>query len=77
MCRTGCLTQDHDSYGDCLRSANIQIDRYGLSPTGGVELDKRKDRTLERFRQCVKGGVTPTAPTKTAVERAERVAESA
>lgn len=77
MCRTGCPTQDHETWGACAKAAAIQIDRYGLSPTGGVELDKRKDHTLERFRQCVKGGVTPTAPTKTAVERAERVAESA
>ena len=24
-CRTGCPTQDHDSWGDCLRASNIQM----------------------------------------------------
>lgn len=25
VCRSGCRTQDHASYGECLRSAGIQI----------------------------------------------------
>lgn len=24
-CRSGCKTQDHDSYADCLKDANLQI----------------------------------------------------
>lgn len=29
-CRTGCKTQDHQSWGECLRDANIQVDRESL-----------------------------------------------
>lgn len=29
ICRTGCKTQDHKSYGDCLRESNIQIGSLG------------------------------------------------
>ena len=29
-CRTGCKTQDHQSWGECLRQANIQVDRESL-----------------------------------------------
>ena len=29
-CRSGCPTQDHDSYGECLRDANIAIDKTSL-----------------------------------------------
>lgn len=76
-CRSGCLTRDHESFGQCARAASIQIDRYALSPVGGVELDKKKDSTLERFRQCVSSGVTPEAPTLTQVRRAEKVLENA
>jgi hypothetical protein len=30
VCRSGCPTQDHDSYGDCLQAANIAIDKTSL-----------------------------------------------
>jgi hypothetical protein len=30
ICRAGCPTQDHASYGDCLRDANIAIDKSSL-----------------------------------------------
>jgi hypothetical protein len=29
-CRTGCKTQDHESYGDCLQASNIAIDKTSL-----------------------------------------------
>lgn len=31
-CRSGCPTQDHASYGDCLQGANIGIDKTSLRP---------------------------------------------
>jgi hypothetical protein len=32
ICRAGCPTQDHNSYADCLESANIGIDKTSLRP---------------------------------------------
>ena len=29
-CRSGCKTQDHKSYGDCLKDASIAIDKTSL-----------------------------------------------
>lgn len=29
-CRSGCLTQDHETYWDCLQAANINIDKTSL-----------------------------------------------
>jgi len=29
-CREGCVTQDHQTYADCLRDANISIDKESL-----------------------------------------------
>ena len=29
-CRSGCKTQDHKSYGECLKDASIAIDRTSL-----------------------------------------------
>lgn len=30
QCRTGCKTQDHATYAECLKAANIQIDKESL-----------------------------------------------
>lgn len=70
-CRTGCPTQDHATFGECARAANIQIDRYSLVGSN-QPLEKAKDRTLERYRQLVSSGVQPEAPTKTACDIAEK-----
>lgn len=32
VCRSGCKTQDHESYSDCLSAANIGIDKTSLRP---------------------------------------------
>ena len=29
-CRTGCKTQDHATYGECLKASNIAIDKTSL-----------------------------------------------
>ena len=70
-CSSNCPTKDHATFGECLRAKGIQIDRHSLL-VNGSNLDKKRDHTLGRFRQCVEAGLTPQAPTKTAVERAER-----
>ena len=32
ICRTGCDTQDHKSYWECLQAANVSIDKTSLRP---------------------------------------------
>lgn len=29
-CRSGCETQDHETYAECLKEANISIDKESL-----------------------------------------------
>jgi hypothetical protein len=71
-CSTSCPTQDCESYGACLRRKGIQIDTYSLQ-FGAVALEKRKDETLARFKACVEAGVTPAAPLRTDVAKAEAI----
>jgi len=32
ICRTGCPTQDHADYGECLFQARINVDKSSLKP---------------------------------------------
>lgn len=75
-CSTNCPTQDCPSYGACLRRKNVQIDKHSLK-FGVPALERAKDHTLARFKACVEAGVTPAAPLKTDVAKAERVLNSA
>jgi hypothetical protein len=56
-CRTGCPTQDHESWGACARSADIQIDGHALKVD--VRLDRNKDNRLGRYASLRKAGVQP------------------
>lgn len=74
-CSSGCPTQDHESFGACMRAKRLQIDQYSLVGNN-QPLEKRKEHTLARFRECVRAGVTPPSPLKSDVERAEAVANA-
>lgn len=59
MCRTGCRTQDHASWGECLRAAAVRT--YLASPSKGLDgtAQKKWDRELELYRQARRQGVQP------------------
>ena len=75
-CSSSCPTQDHETFGQCLRAKNLQIDRHSLKQDG-LNLDKKRDHMLGRFRQCVESGKTPEKPTLTEVKKVERELDSA
>lgn len=56
-CRTGCLTQNHDSWGECARAADIQIDRHALQHSRRAERDK--DNRLATYERARKDGLQP------------------
>lgn len=67
MCRSGCPTQDHASWGACARAARFQIDRYGLQ-YGDIERAKNAD--VEFYRSARKQGIQPDSVSRPAVQRA-------
>ncbi len=52
-CRSGCTTQDHESWGDCLRAANLSIKELneliyslGITASKGIMCDKELNVSL-------------------------------
>lgn len=70
-CRSGCPTNDHDSWGACARAANFQIDRYALQGSN-QPLEKAKNRTLDRYRQMRESGLQPPGILKTDLDNFEK-----
>lgn len=76
-CRTGCRTQDHASYHECLRDAGTRT--YLASPSKGLDGtgQKRWDKELSDYRDARRQGIQPDGTTKAKVEDAVRRSDAA
>lgn len=65
-CSSGCKTQDHKSYGDCLRAKHTAVTGLeSTNPSFDRTSNKAWDRELDRYQDAVRQGIQP-ASTKTA-----------
>lgn len=77
-CRSGCKTQDHESYSDCLQSANFSF--AGCFPTRqGWDKDKEKkwDSELDSYYSAVRQGVEPISTKKKDIDAAMMLSNEA
>lgn len=58
MCRSGCPTQDHKSWGECARAANLRVAYCGIGG-GDATAQKKWDAELELYRQARRQGIQP------------------
>lgn len=73
MCRTGCPTQDHESWGACCRAANLRIGWV----ESGMDANKEKDwqSELELYRSARSQGIQPATTRRADIEKAMEVSE--
>lgn len=71
-CSSSCPTQDHASYGACLRSKNLQLNP-NLSDTA---TNKKWDATLQKYRDVRAQGIRPDGTSAAQIDRAEKMSES-
>ena len=71
-CRSGCTTQDHDSWGDCLRASNIQMstgDANGELVNNGWTI-KKWDSELKLYREARAQGIQPEGTSTAQIQKA-------
>lgn len=76
-CASSCRTQDHRTYGECVRSKGIAT--TGLettSPSFATDRQKKWDRELNAYESAVKQGVQPEGTTMPKIEQAMRISEA-
>lgn len=76
-CRSGCVTQDHDSWGDCLRASNIQMstgDANGGLVDGGWT-NKKWDNELKLYRDARAQGIQPEGTSTAKIRKAMDVSD--
>lgn len=58
-CSAGCATQDHATYGECIRSKSLRV-AYCQSAAGlDATRQKRWDAELDSYRSAVAQGMEP------------------
>jgi hypothetical protein len=76
-CRTGCPTQDHKSWGDCLRASNIQMstgDANGELVNNGWT-NKKWDSELKLYREARAQGIQPEGTSTAKIRKAMDVSD--
>lgn len=67
-CRTGCLTRDHATYGECLRSAGVRT-TFGATP------NNTWDKDLNAYKTARDEGLQPDSTNRADVEMAKAFAD--
>lgn len=69
-CTSGCATQDHGSYGECLRSKRPKVAYANMA--GGMDATRQKnwDRDLDAYRDARRQGIQPSGTDRASVDRA-------
>ena len=69
-CRTGCPTKDHESWGDCLRAANIAVSNDPIA-----QQIKTTDKELSAYRDARKQGIQPASTKMKDIQKAVRASD--
>lgn len=70
-CSSRCPTQDHETFGACIRAKGLQLNP-NLADTA---TSKKFDGDLQRYRDVRKQGIQPDGTSAAQVERAERISQ--
>lgn len=72
-CTSGCPTQDHASYSECLRSKGTKV-AYCNSATGqDYTRQKTLDRDLAAYKDARAQGIQPASTQRASVDAAVRI----
>lgn len=75
MCTSGCPTQNHKTWGECMRAKNLRI-AYCQSVAGKDYTSQKKwDKDLAAYRDVRKEGIQPEGTTRTHVEMAKAISD--
>ena len=71
-CRTGCPSQDHESWGDCLRASGLQMST-GDANNQKTMSDKKWNAELDAYKNARAQGIQPSGTTMAKVQEAVEI----
>lgn len=79
MCSSGCLTKNHSSFGECMRSKNLKVAycRSATNERNDFTAEKTWTRELESYASVRKQGIQPDTTKMSDIRRAEDLSNKA
>ena len=74
MCRSSCLSQDHKTWGECARAANLKVGYCGQGG-GDATGQKKMDRDLAAYKAARKEGIQPAGTQRHQIENAKKISD--
>ena len=76
-CASSCTTQDHSSYGACLRSKRLSVTGLeSTSPSFTREREKDWNSELDLYEQARKEGIQPASTQRKDIETALQISDA-
>ena len=75
LCRTGCHTKDHESWIECLRASNLQINTGDAGRAEAPMTAKKWDAELQAYRDARSEGIQPAGTTMKAITEAKKASD--
>jgi hypothetical protein len=73
-CRTGCTEKNHESYIECLKASNLQINT-GDAGRAETMTSKKWDGELKAYRDARAEGIQPAGTTMKAINEAKAASD--
>lgn len=70
-CSSSCVTKDHSTFGECMRSKNLQLNP-NLADTGAV---KAWDGELHAYREARRQGIQPAGTKMHQIKQATELSQ--
>lgn len=77
MCRAGCRTKDHASWGECLRAAQVRTYHVAVSNGFDATAQKKWDRELDSYKSARDEGIQPDGTKQKQIDDARRRSDEA
>lgn len=73
-CSSSCITQDHKTYGECLRAKSLQVSPHVNDSYSTKQ--RAWDRDLDHYDSAVRQGLNPVGTQRHQVDAAIKEADS-
>jgi hypothetical protein len=78
-CRTGCPTQDHENWGDCVRASNLSLNA-GDAKSGFIDngyTQRKWDAELKAYKDARANGIQPKSTRMKDIQDAVKLSDKA
>ena len=76
-CRSGCKTQDHDSYAECCRDGAPRVIYANAASGHDYTAQKKWDQELADYRAARAQGIEPAGTDRRSIDEAVKVSDMA